>query len=117
MQQPTILTLRRNLDSCSYSKLPALICSVSACTSGMLWSRGTELSCCFMNKPSEEMFLCTNCITAPRFVQWITENGQPGQCDFNVNHRGRGRVVTVEVFAVYVDEFFREHYQIGGEEP
>jgi len=25
--------------------------------------------------------------------------------------------VTVEAFAVYVDEFFREHYMIGGEEP
>jgi hypothetical protein len=70
-----------------------------------------------MNKSSEEMLLCTKCITASPFADWIRENGQPGQCDFDIRHGHRGRVVTVEAFAVHVDEFFRAHYQLGGEEP
>ncbi len=69
-----------------------------------------------MNKSSEEMLLCTKCITAPVFAKWIRKNGQRGQCDFNVGHGRWGRVVTVEAFAVRVDEFFRERYQLGGVE-
>ena len=69
-----------------------------------------------MNKPTEEMLLCTKCITARPFANWIRKNGQRGQCDFDVGHGHRGSVVTVEMFAVHVDEFFRAHYQIGSEE-
>jgi len=61
--------------------------------------------------------LCTKCITDPRFTKWIRKNGESGQCDFDTSHGGRQKVVTVEEFAVHVDEFFREHYQIGEEEP
>jgi hypothetical protein len=70
-----------------------------------------------MNKSSEEKLLCTKCITAKPFAKWIRQNGQRGQCDFDAEHGNRGSVLTVEAFAVHVDEFFREHYQLGREEP
>src|SRR5258708_1960881 len=70
-----------------------------------------------MNKSSEKMHLCAKCVTARRFADWIRENGQRGRCDFDASHGSRGRVVTVEAFVPVVDEFFRERYQLGGEEP
>lgn len=69
-----------------------------------------------MSKSSERALLCAKCITARPFAKWIRKNGERGQCDFDVKHGNRGRVVSVEVFAVHVDEFFRERYQLGGEE-
>jgi len=63
------------------------------------------------------MLLCTKCITDKRFAKWIRENGQRGQCDFDATHGNRGSVVTVKAFALCVDEFFREHYQLGEDEP
>jgi hypothetical protein len=68
-----------------------------------------------MNKLSEEMLLCSDCITASPFTDWIRQNGHRGQCDFG--HGARACTVTVEVFAIYFDEFFRDHYQRGEEEP
>jgi hypothetical protein len=64
-----------------------------------------------MKKSSEEMLLCTKCITASPFADWIKQ-----KCDFEIRH-GQDRVVTVEVFAVHVDEFFRANYEIAGQEP
>jgi RES domain len=62
------------------------------------------------------MLLCTKCISAPEFTDWIRQHGHLGQCDFDVGHGAQGRVVTVEDFAVHFDEFFRDHYQLGSEE-
>ena len=70
-----------------------------------------------MNKSSEQEFLCAKCITDKRFAKWIRENGRRGQCDFDAEHGKRGSVVSVKALAVYVDEFFREHYQLGEDEP
>jgi hypothetical protein len=69
-----------------------------------------------MNESSGRL-LCTKCITANGFAKWIRTNGQRGQCDFDDTHGNRGRVVAVKAFAAHVDEFFRENYQLGREEP
>lgn len=69
-----------------------------------------------MSKSSEELLLCTKCISAPPFTDWIRENGYLGRCDFDASHSGPARVVTVEAFAVHFDEFFRDNYQLGDEQ-
>lgn len=69
-----------------------------------------------MKKSSEDMLVCTKCIADPRFAQWIRQTGRRGQCDFDSGHGNRGRAVPVGAFAVHVDEFFRERYELGEEE-
>src|SRR5579871_5418943 len=69
-----------------------------------------------MHKPPEDRFLCAKCITARPFATWIRKNGRLGQCDFDFDHGKRGSVVAVNEFAIHVDDYFREHYQLGEEE-
>jgi hypothetical protein len=70
-----------------------------------------------MSKSSAEMLLCTKCITDQRFSEWIKENGQLGRCDFDSRHGNQQHVISVNDFAVHVDEYFRSNYQLGEEEP
>ena len=60
--------------------------------------------------------LCTKCVSAKRFNRWIREHGSPGICDLDTSHGGRRKVVPVPLFAEMVDGWFREKYQLGGEE-
>ena len=66
---------------------------------------------------SGESNLCTQCISAGRFVKWIGDNGRDGECDFDPSHGRSYTVVTIEEFAEEVDRYFREHYQLGEEYP
>jgi len=68
-----------------------------------------------MKKPTEEMLLCTKCVTASGFVKWIRKNGQRAQCDFVPSHGSRSSAVRLDQFCEHVDEFFRENYQLGEE--
>ena len=70
-----------------------------------------------MTKSSEEIRLCTKCVTDKRFTQKIIADGDRAECDFDEAH-GKGRkTISIGSFSGYVDEFFREHYQLGREEP
>ena len=89
---------------------------VSMCRTDVL-SAGIPLGSYPMPKPSEEMLLCTKCIQNEGFARWIKENGQRGQCDFIPEHGNRVMAITVGIFAVHVDEYFRKHYQTGREYP
>lgn len=68
-----------------------------------------------MKKPTDEMKVCTKCVTSPRFKKWIRTMGERGRCDIVGEHGGRSRVVSVGDLARYVDEIFREEYQSGSE--
>jgi hypothetical protein len=59
--------------------------------------------------------LCTDCIGSEIFAQWIRKNGKRGRCSFNKSHGSKHAVVSVEAFATYVDEWFRENYGHGEE--
>jgi hypothetical protein len=64
-----------------------------------------------------ELKLCTLCIGSKQFSDWIDANGQIGQCDFDASHGRSRKVIDIERFAVEVDRFFRENYQLGEEYP
>ncbi|HMG77188.1 MAG TPA: RES family NAD+ phosphorylase [Xanthobacteraceae bacterium] len=64
-----------------------------------------------------EMRVCTHCIGSTHFSKWIAENGKRGKCDFEASHGRTHKVVSIEQFAIEVDAFFRENFQLGEEYP
>jgi len=66
---------------------------------------------------SGELKLCTECVGSKKFSDWIDANGQTGECDFDPSHGGSHKVIDIERFAVEVDRFFRDNYQVGEEYP
>lgn len=66
---------------------------------------------------SGELKICTECISSKRFSDWIDANGARGQCDFKAAHGDSHKVIDIERFAIEVDSFFRETYQLGEEYP
>lgn len=65
----------------------------------------------------EDARLCVRCIGDERFANWIKDNGVKAKCDFSKSHGRSSATVTVKVFAIQVDEYFRETYQLGEEFP
>ncbi|MEA3140012.1 MAG: hypothetical protein QOK23_2181 [Gammaproteobacteria bacterium] len=70
-----------------------------------------------MSQPFEdtETGICEKCIGNPRFADWIFQNGNKGECEFDSTHGNSHRIVTVEGFAEEVDRYFRKTYQPGEE--
>jgi hypothetical protein len=66
---------------------------------------------------SGELRVCTLCIGFKDFSDWIALHGKKGKCDFDKAHGSSHKVIDVERFAVEVDRFFRENYQLGEEYP
>jgi hypothetical protein len=64
-----------------------------------------------------ELRLCTECIGSKRFSAWINANSARGKCDFKAAHGRSHKVIDIERFAIEVDSFFRETYQLGEEYP
>jgi hypothetical protein len=66
---------------------------------------------------SGELKLCTQCVSSNRFRDWIDVHGEKGRCDFKASHGDSHKVIDIEQFAVEVDRFFRENFQLGEEYP
>lgn len=62
------------------------------------------------------MNICSECLDSTSFSAWIEESGTKGTCDFDSTHK-TGKVVPVKEFAEYIDEYFRETYQIAESVP
>lgn len=60
--------------------------------------------------------LCSKCIGDAAFSQWIKNNGERGLCDYDESHGKKNFVVSIDVFAEHVDEYFRNKYCFGGQE-
>lgn len=63
-----------------------------------------------------EKYLCTECIGDKSFSEFIENNGETGNCDFDEDHTNVKRI-SVKEFAGKVDDFFRENYCEGEEYP
>jgi hypothetical protein len=61
--------------------------------------------------------ICTRCIGAEWFAEWIRCHGVVGRCGIEPTHRRRGKVVPVSKFAETVDAWFRETFTQGTAEP
>ncbi|TAE32822.1 MAG: hypothetical protein EAY65_06165 [Alphaproteobacteria bacterium] len=70
-----------------------------------------------MTKIDGEKRVCSACIGADDFSEWIKANGKRGKCDFDISHGKNYCVVSVEAFAGHVDEYFRENYCLGERYP
>lgn len=62
-----------------------------------------------------EKNICANCLGVAAFSQWIADNGEPGQCDYDKSHGAKNPVVTLHDLATHTDEYFRANYCQGGE--
>lgn len=63
----------------------------------------------------DEAHICTECISDDNFSQWIAMHGKEGKCSFDKSHGNKNKVISVEEFAEYVDEYFRSNYGFGEE--
>ena len=60
------------------------------------------------------MNVCNRCIGGDEFSQWIEDNGEKGECEFdNRKHGEDNHVVTIKDFAKHVDDYFQKHYTVG----
>lgn len=70
-----------------------------------------------MKRNAEALNVCPLCIGNQVFSQFVVTHGAPGKCGFNRSHGKKKTVVSVEAFAEYVDDWFRENYGRGEEYP
>ncbi|WP_315727587.1 RES domain-containing protein [Bradyrhizobium sp. SZCCHNS2015] len=61
--------------------------------------------------------ICAACVGNPRFAGWIRKHGTFGKCDLDPDHKYRRKVVKLKEFAESVNDYFRENYTSGEEEP
>jgi len=63
---------------------------------------------------ADERKLCALCIGDGPLKQWLEANGTAGECDFDLSHTAV-QCTTVDEFAEFADEWFRENYQPGAD--
>lgn len=61
------------------------------------------------------MNVCAGCFGNDHFSRWVSENGQPGICDFCDSDEIMTAVVSIEDIAEEADRIFRGKYQLGEE--
>ena len=66
-----------------------------------------------MGPSTDDPNICTECIGAERFANWIRDHGEVGACEIDVGHGQPRKVVPVSKFAEEVDTWFRETYSQG----
>jgi hypothetical protein len=63
---------------------------------------------------ADERKLCAQCIGDGPLKQWLEANATAGECDFDQSHIAV-QCTTVDDFAEFADEWFRENYQPGAD--
>jgi RES domain len=61
--------------------------------------------------------VCSKCIGNTKYKAWFSNGGVTGQCEIDQSHGRRSKVLSAEVLAERVDEFFRENFATGTDEP
>lgn len=64
-----------------------------------------------------ELRMCTKCTNNKLFNKWIRSEGEVAECDFDPLHGKKCKTLSIEDISHNLDEWLRDEYIIGREEP